>query len=58
MNDVDAHHHLWDPRVRDYPWMAAPELDPIRRPYGLDDLRRETAAIRLARSTRAGGPGA
>jgi len=44
MNDVDAHHHLWDPRVRDYPWMAAPELDRIRRPYGLDDLRRETAA--------------
>jgi L-fuconolactonase len=44
MSDVDAHHHLWDPRVRDYPWMAAPELDRIRRPYGLDDLRRVTAA--------------
>jgi L-fuconolactonase len=47
---VDAHHHLWDPRVRDYPWMAAPELDRIRRPYGLDDLRRETAAAGIDRT--------
>jgi L-fuconolactonase len=44
MTVVDAHHHLWDPRVRDHPWMAGPELAPIRRPYALADLRRETAA--------------
>jgi L-fuconolactonase len=50
MGAVDAHHHLWDPRVRDYPWMAAPELDLIRRPYGLDDLRRETAAAGIDRT--------
>jgi L-fuconolactonase len=50
MSGVDAHHHLWDPRVRDYPWMAAPDLDRIRRPYGLDDLRRETAAAGIDRT--------
>ncbi|HEV2784543.1 MAG TPA: amidohydrolase family protein [Actinophytocola sp.] len=36
---VDAHHHLWDPRIRDYPWMSGTALAPIRRPYTVDDLR-------------------
>ncbi|SDZ17805.1 L-fuconolactonase [Amycolatopsis xylanica] len=36
---IDAHHHLWDPSRRDYPWMSASALDPIRRPYTVDDLR-------------------
>lgn len=36
---VDAHHHLWDPTRRDYPWMSGEALAPIRRPYTVDDLR-------------------
>ncbi|MFE9204107.1 amidohydrolase family protein [Micromonospora sp. NPDC007230] len=36
---VDAHHHLWDPAVRTYPWMAGDALAPIRRAYTLADLR-------------------
>ncbi|MPZ80252.1 MAG: amidohydrolase family protein [Actinophytocola sp.] len=36
---IDAHHHLWDPTRRDYPWMAGEALDPIRHPYTLADLR-------------------
>jgi L-fuconolactonase len=44
MTVIDAHHHLWDPEKRDYPWMAGPELAPIRHPYTLADLRVETAA--------------
>jgi L-fuconolactonase len=47
---VDAHHHLWDPRTRDYPWMAGPSFDPIRRPYDLDDLRARTAAAGIGRT--------
>ena len=50
MSAVDAHHHLWDPRARDYPWMAPAALDPIRRPYGLEDLRARTAAARVDRT--------
>jgi L-fuconolactonase len=34
---VDAHHHLWDPAVRDYPWMTD-ELGVIRRRFGPEDL--------------------
>ncbi|GGK71490.1 amidohydrolase [Sphaerisporangium melleum] len=41
---IDAHHHLWDTTAREYAWLAAEELASIRRPYLLDDLRRETAA--------------
>jgi L-fuconolactonase len=47
---VDAHHHLWDPRAREYPWMAGPAFDPIRRPYGLEDLRARTAAAGVERT--------
>lgn len=39
---VDAHHHLWDPSRRDYDWMTG-ALEPLRRPYGLDELRAVTA---------------
>lgn len=39
---IDAHHHLW---TADYPWLAGePELEPIRRDYGVDDLRANLKA--------------
>lgn len=36
---VDAHHHLWDPAERDYPWLAGAALAPIRHRYDVADLR-------------------
>ncbi|MFJ1763555.1 amidohydrolase family protein [Amycolatopsis sp. NPDC088138] len=41
---IDAHHHLWDPSRREYPWMAGAAMDPIRRPYTAEDLRAVTKA--------------
>ncbi|MEU0533765.1 amidohydrolase family protein [Amycolatopsis tolypomycina] len=41
---IDAHHHLWDPARREYPWLAGTAMDPIRRPYTADDLRAVTKA--------------
>ncbi|MEH1163853.1 amidohydrolase family protein [Micromonospora sp. CPCC 205539] len=41
---VDAHHHLWDPAVRAYPWLSDPALAPIRRPYTVTDLRAAAGA--------------
>jgi L-fuconolactonase len=35
---VDAHHHLWDPAHRDYPWMGN-ELAAIRRRFDARDLK-------------------
>ena len=42
MTVIDAHHHLWDPRRRSYDWLAG--LDPINRPYTVDDLCAATPA--------------
>lgn len=39
---VDAHHHLWDPARREYPWLAGEPMTPIRKPYGMDSLRAVT----------------
>jgi L-fuconolactonase len=41
---VDAHHHLWDPDRRVYPWLAGDALAPIRRPYTVDDLAAAAGA--------------
>ena len=35
---VDAHHHLWDPTRRAYPWMGD-ELASIRRRFDAGDLK-------------------
>jgi len=35
---IDAHHHFWDPGRYAYPWMAGPEMDPVRRAFGPRDL--------------------
>lgn len=40
---VDAHHHLWDPAIRDYPWMTG-ERALLRRRMGWDDLAELTGA--------------
>jgi L-fuconolactonase len=45
---IDAHHHFWDPTRTTYPWMAGTALDPIRRPFGPDDLRPELEAQGIA----------
>jgi L-fuconolactonase len=34
---IDAHHHVWDLAVRPQPWTD--ELPPLRRSFGLDELR-------------------
>ena len=35
---IDSHHHFWDPKFREYPWMAGDILDPIRKRFDQDDL--------------------
>jgi L-fuconolactonase len=47
---IDAHHHLWDPAHRDYPWMAGEALAPIRRRFAAGDLKPLLAANGIDRS--------
>lgn len=43
MTIVDAHHHLWDPAVGDYPWMTG-DYAALRRRYDVHDLEPHLAA--------------
>jgi L-fuconolactonase len=44
---VDAHHHLWDPDVGEYPWMTG-DFAVLRRRYDIDDLRPHLIANDVA----------
>ncbi|WP_374203317.1 amidohydrolase [Streptomyces sp. ST2-7A] len=41
---IDAHHHVWDPAVREQPWITGEEMAPLRRAFTPDDLRAVTRA--------------
>jgi predicted TIM-barrel fold metal-dependent hydrolase len=40
---IDAHHHLWDPADRPYPWMDD-SVAPLRRRFDADDLAAVTGS--------------
>lgn len=46
---IDAHHHLWDPSDRQYPWMDD-SVAPLRRRFDTDDLRTITRAAGIDRT--------
>ena len=47
MRVIDAHHHLWDPEVGDYPWMTG-EFAALRQRYDFADLRPHLVANGVA----------
>jgi L-fuconolactonase len=47
---VDAHHHVWDLSVRDQDWITGPELQPLRRDFGVADLEPEARAAGVDRT--------
>lgn len=50
MTIVDAHHHVWDLSVRDQDWIKGPELQPLRRNFGVGDLAPEARAAGVGRT--------
>jgi L-fuconolactonase len=46
---IDAHHHLWDPADRPYPWMDD-SVAPIRRRFDADDLRAAARGTGVTRT--------
>ncbi|MGW4867752.1 amidohydrolase family protein [Streptomyces chartreusis] len=50
MTIVDAHHHVWDLSVRDQDWITGPELQPLRRDFGVGDLAPEARAAGVGRT--------
>lgn len=47
---VDAHHHVWDLSVRDQDWIAGPELQPLRRNFGVAELAPQARAAGVDRT--------
>lgn len=47
---IDAHHHLWDPADRSYPWMEDDSVAALRRRFDVDDLRAVTAGTDVTRT--------
>ncbi|MFJ9348545.1 amidohydrolase family protein [Streptomyces sp. NPDC101237] len=47
---VDAHHHVWDLSVRDQGWITGPGLRPLRRNFGVEDLRPAARAAGVTRT--------
>jgi L-fuconolactonase len=45
---IDAHHHVWDLRVRDQDWITGPYMAAIRRDFCVDDLRPSAQAAGVA----------
>lgn len=43
---IDAHHHLWDLRKRDYAWMSS-DLKPIYRNFTVKDLAETVAPFKV-----------
>jgi L-fuconolactonase len=46
---IDAHHHLWR-LANGYAWLDEPALAPIRRDFGVPELRAELAAAGVGRT--------
>jgi L-fuconolactonase len=42
---IDAHHHVWDLRVRDQDWITGRELAPLRRNFLIEDYRAAAPAV-------------
>lgn len=53
---IDAHHHVWEPRKNNYPWLSGDTLvphrygdySPVKKTYLPDDFRRDAAGQNIA----------
>ena len=46
---VDAHQHIWDPAVAEYPWLT-PDLAVLNRRFSTDDVAGELTAAGIGRT--------
>ncbi|MFD8561727.1 amidohydrolase family protein [Streptosporangium canum] len=42
---IDAHHHVWNLSVRDQEWITGPEMAPLRRDFGVEDLPAAASGV-------------
>ena len=47
---IDSHHHLWDLSIRPQEWMVGEGMEPVKRNFDADDLRRAIAGTGIERT--------
>ena len=45
MKIIDAHHHLWDINLHDYPWLKKDPKNPLSKNYLIDDFNKDIVEL-------------
>ena len=50
MKIIDAHHHLWDIKIHDYPWLKKDPENPLSKNYLIDDFNEDIGELEVIKS--------
>tara|TARA_B100000427_G_scaffold328204_1_gene340735 strand:+ start:1202 stop:2086 length:885 start_codon:yes stop_codon:yes gene_type:complete len=50
MNIIDAHHHLWDIDLHDYPWLIKDRKNPLSKNYLTEDFNKDIGDLDVIKS--------
>ena len=55
MKIIDAHHHLWDINLHDYPWLKKDPKNPLSKNYLIDDFNKDIGELEVIKSVHVQG---
>ena len=55
MKIIDAHHHLWDINLHDYPWLKKDSKNPLSKNYLIDDFEKDIGKLEVVKSVHVQG---
>ena len=55
MKIIDAHHHLWDIKIHDYPWLKKDPENPLSKNYLIDDFNEDIGELEVIKSVHVQG---
>ena len=55
MKIIDAHHHLWNIDLHDYPWLRKDSKSPLSKNYLIEDFNKDIGALEVVKSVHVQG---
>jgi len=55
MKIIDAHHHLWDINLHDYPWLKKDSKSPLSKNYLIEDFNQDIEGLEVVKSVHVQG---
>ena len=55
MKIIDAHHHLWDINLHDYPWLKKDSDSPLSKNYLIEDFNEDIGDLEVVKSVHVQG---